>query len=98
MTLHVSPGTARKLLQKHQVSVEEIEQCFSNRTHGFLIDKRSEHQTDPITQWFIAEGHCSRKLKVCFMFFEKQKQITIKTAYEPSATELEIYYKYAPLL
>ena len=90
INLRVSPLILQKLLEKHQVCFEEIEQCFLNREKGFLYDIRLDHKTNPPTQWFIAETDCGRTLKIVFIkLFNGMYEI--KTAYEPNKTEVRIY-------
>lgn len=83
-----------KINQKHQVSYDEIEQCFLNRTKGFLEDTRVERLSIPPTLWFIAETNIGRRLKIVFMVL-KNGYYEIKTAYEPNLNEERIYEKYA---
>jgi uncharacterized DUF497 family protein len=94
--LSISQRVAEKLLEKHGVEPKEVQQCFENRTGGFLEDTREQHQTDPPTQWFIGETNSGRKLKV--VFIQRQTavgpQLDIRTAYEPNAEEIRIYEKF----
>jgi uncharacterized DUF497 family protein len=90
MKLNVSAKVRQKLADKHNVQIEEIIQCFSNRDKGFLKDTRENHQTNPPTLWFIAETDYGRKLKVVFIL-EEDKSITIKTAYTANNMEISIY-------
>lgn len=83
-----------KINQKHQVSYEEIEQCFLNRKYGFLEDTRIEHLSNPLTIWFISETDSGRRLKIVFMIL-KNGYYEIKTAYKPNLNEERIYEKYA---
>lgn len=69
---------------------EEIIQCFANQTHKDLIDTRENNLTNPLTRWFIAETDFGRQLKIAYMPFSYG--IVIKTAYEPSDEELDIFY------
>lgn len=78
-----------KLDEKHQVSLEEIDQCFENKCGFFLVDDREEHQTDPATLWFVAETNKGRLLKVIFVY--KDGKYYLKSAYEPNRKEIEIY-------
>jgi uncharacterized DUF497 family protein len=78
-----------KLRLKHQVSLEEVRQCFLNRDGGLLEDQREDHKTNPLTEWFIAETDHGRKLKVCFV--QVGVVITLKTAYTPNDEEIRIY-------
>lgn len=91
---NVSHTVLRKLLNKHGVKIDEVEQCFANREGGFLEDTREKNRTMPPTLWFIAETDYGRWLKVVFIEFEDNRGIQIKTAYEPNAIEMEIYKKY----
>ena len=90
--MYISPKIQKKLLEKHNVKRHEITECFSNRTGGFLKDKREDHDTNPPTLWFVAETDYGRKLKVVFI---NDDDINIKTAYEANKEEIRIYNKYA---
>ena len=92
MALNISPRVQQKLSEKHNVTRAEIEQCFANRAGKMLEDTREDHLSDPPTQWFIAVTDSGRKLKVVFIM--SNKTITIRTAYEPNITELQIYHKH----
>jgi len=94
MALKVSSRVAAKLVAKHSVSVEEIEQCFATRRKGakFLQDTREEHATDPPTLWFVSDTYHGRKLKVVFM--KDGGDIILKTAYPANDMEIRIYNKY----
>lgn len=92
MGVKISPSIVKKLADKHGVQPEEIDECFSNVTDGgFLIDDRADHQSDPPTHWFIAETNKGRELEVCFMHIDKD--IHIKTAFEPNAAQKRVYIK-----
>lgn len=94
MKVIASLNVQRKLKLKHNVALEEVYECFENRTRGFLEDMRSEHATTPPTMWFVAQTNSERTLKVVFM--EHPNQVyEIKTAYEPNAEEERIYAKYS---
>ena len=94
MSVYLSQRIREKLASKTPpVSENDIDECFTNRTHSFLKDTREDHQTDPVTLWFISENDYGLKLKVCFM--ERNRQIHIKSAYVPNADELRIYATYA---
>lgn len=84
-----------KLRDKHQVSPNEVIQCFCNRDGKFLEDTREEHFNFPPTQWFIANTDEGRRLKVVFVEDEASHIILIKTAYEPNAREERIYAKFS---
>jgi uncharacterized DUF497 family protein len=94
MSLNFSKGIALKLLQKHDVTITEVEECFDNREKGLLEDAREKHQTNPPTQWFIAKTDKGRLLKVVFIALGNGIN-EIKTAYEPNDQEVKIYEKYA---
>jgi len=66
MGIWISPRVRQKLLSKHNVSEDEIVQCFQNMeaTSKFLTDPREEHQSNLTTYWFISETNRRRKLKV----------------------------------
>lgn len=87
--LVVSQRIDDKLGTKHSATVEEIDQCFDNKCGVNLIDDREEHKSDPPSLWFIAETNKGRVLKVVYVY--RDGKYFIKTAYEPNATEVEIY-------
>lgn len=90
MALLIAPDIRLKLARKSPpVTRQEIIQCFANRTGTFLVDTREKNRTDPPTLWFISETDFGRKLKICFI--EDVNDITIKTAYEPSDIEKDLY-------
>lgn len=93
MAIIISRSIREKLESKHQVSCREVEQCFDNRTAGFLEDTREDHKSDPATLWFIAPTNRNRLLKVCFV--PKDGNQFIRTAYPPNEEELDIYIRYA---
>jgi len=93
MAIKISPKIREKLTSKHRVVEDEIVQCFANRAHGFLIDTRADHLTNPMTRWFISETDVGRKLKIAFI--PQQNDIYIRTAYEPNQKEIAIYNKNA---
>jgi hypothetical protein len=97
MRLIASPRVLRKLKNKHQVSLGEIEECFSNQTKSFLEDTRTKNLTLPPTMWFDSQTDRQRVLKV--VFIEQQIGLyELKTAYRPSREEERIYDKYAKTL
>ena len=93
MALLLSSCMREKLSGKHRVDEEEIVQCFANCSGGYLEDQREEHLTDPPTRWFIAETDYGRLLKI--VFIQKDADTLIKTAYEPSPSELGIYRRFS---
>jgi uncharacterized DUF497 family protein len=92
--LRISKRIAEKLLEKHGVTPEEIQECFLNRERGFLEDTRLNHYTNPPTLWFIAETDEERLLKVVFIKLI-DASYEIKTTYEPNTKEVKIYEQYA---
>lgn len=52
--LKISKSIIGKLKSKHNVSVDEVFECFLNRTKGLLEDTRVNHKTNPPTLWFIS--------------------------------------------
>lgn len=89
MTFFITPAVRDKLTNRHQVTEQEIVQCFANREGKFLVDEREEHRTTPPTQWFISETDYGRLLKICFVM--DGGIIEIKTAYTPNAQVVELY-------
>ena len=94
INLNIAASIRHKMAHKiPPVSENDIQECFANRTHSFLLDTREDHKTDPVTQWFISENDYGRRLKVCFM--DERTHITIKSAFVPNADEDRIYAKFA---
>lgn len=92
MALLISPDVRLKLARKSPpVQRSEIIQCFANRQSSFLEDIREDHKTDPPTLWFISETDFGRNLKV--VFIDDGNDITIKTVYDPSQREMQIYQR-----
>jgi uncharacterized DUF497 family protein len=87
--LVIMPSVRRKLTEKHNVTEQEIIQCFSDNDRVLLKDKREDHKTDPPTLWFIGSTDFGRLLKVVFIF--KDGEVIIKSAFPPNATEIRIY-------
>lgn len=94
MRLIASRRVLEKLKTKHNVILDEVNECFMNQDREFLADTRTEHMTIPPTMWFISETDRGRVLKVVFV--EHPGQVyELKTAYGPRAEEERIYDKYA---
>ena len=85
---YFSDDVLEKLEVKHDVTEQEVKQCFNNLSTRTLVENREKHKTSPDTRWFIAETRTGRQLKVCFMLLSRK--IHIKTAYEPNAKERAI--------
>ena len=49
MSLVISPNVQRKLATKHNVTRDEIEQCFMNHHGPYLTDEREKHAADAPT-------------------------------------------------
>jgi hypothetical protein len=95
MNLVISQKVREKLAGKTPpVSEGEIRECFGNVLGKYLKDVRENNRTDPPTLWFIAQTDVGRILKVAFILFTQDKQVVIKTAYEPNDEEKRIYKKY----
>jgi uncharacterized DUF497 family protein len=92
MKIIVSDVVLIKLKHKHQVSVKEVGECFFNRAGGLLLDTREEHQTQPVTLWFVAATNKNRMLKV--IYISDGESIYIKSAYQASPDIIRIYEKY----
>jgi len=94
VNISISPKIREKLLNKHDVDENEVEECFLNMDGGLLADNREEHKTTPPTRWFISETNAGRRLKIVFIE-GILGAYQIKTAYEPNENEEKIYEKYA---
>lgn len=99
--IYISEKVKAKLILEHNVTQEEVDQCFANREGRFLFDRRPEHISDPLTQWFVADTNKLRKLKVCFIARKVADEsgatttrIDIRTAYDANPVELEIYARH----
>ncbi len=92
MSIVISPTICGKLLNKHHVTPEEVEQCFANRNGKYIQDVREQHAASSPTLWFIAETHHGRKLKVVFV--KENGNDYIRTAFPPSDATIENYLKY----
>lgn len=90
--LMISSQVLSKLSTKHQISRDEVEQCFLNREGVSLEDTREGNVTTPPTQWFLARTNKRRLLKVVYV--RSGLLIDLKTCYEPSNEEIRIYTKY----
>jgi hypothetical protein len=97
MAISISPRIREKLAERHGVTEDEIRQCFINLEGEYIRDTREEHDTVPPTYWFISETTTRRKLKILFVARKvdtidgPKTRIDIKTAYEPSQEEIDLY-------
>lgn len=87
--LVISPAIEEKLILKHRISRQDVEQCFINRTRSYLEDNRLYHHTEPPTEWFISENNQGLQIKVVFIF--DSGIIYLKSAFPPNFTEICIY-------
>lgn len=96
MTLNISLKIRAKLAQPdHNVTEEEILQCFANRYRGFCTDIRPEHQAPLPTQWFVAETDYGRSLKIVFLHDVTNARMDIKSAYPATVEVIRIYEKFS---
>ena len=58
-----------------------------------FVDDREKNKTNPPTVWFIGATFEGRLLKVVIIPYPKKGIAILRTAYEPSDLELEIYEK-----
>lgn len=93
MSVVISPRIKAKLSEKHQVSEDEVREAFDNICGNFLIDSREDHQTDPVTLWFVAETRKGRLLKVMFVY--RDGNSVVKSAYDASDVVQGIYDRHA---
>lgn len=96
MAILVSEKVAEKLVEKHNVSRKEVEECFANRCGAELTDDREQHASDPPTRWFIARTNHCRLLKIAYV--PRQGNVHIRTAYDPNETELSIYRRFGGVI
>ena len=92
MAIVISAKIRDKLMAKHNVTPEEVEQCFANRNGKCISDTREEHESEHPTLWFIAETHNGRKLKVVFVL--EHGDTYIRTAFEPSEATIKNYLRF----
>lgn len=55
LKLTISAAVLKKIIEKHDVTTHEVEECFYNRYKGLLEDTREQSKTHPPTMWFVAE-------------------------------------------
>lgn len=85
----VSARIREKILHKHGVTMEEVTECFLNRSPHAFTDDRLDPQTDPPTQWFIAETDKTRKLKI--VYCEYEDFFAIKSAFDATTKWCVVY-------
>jgi uncharacterized DUF497 family protein len=79
MNLFISREVKEKILDKHNVTVEEIHEAFKRRTMKYLREKRAQHHTVPTTLWFISTTKEGRYLKIAFIPYKDKPHL--KTAF-----------------
>jgi hypothetical protein len=87
--LIIAPDIREKLLNKHHVEEGEVHEAFMNRDGPYLLDEDEDHQTDPPSEYFLAETDRGRLLKVVFVF--RDGNIYLKTAFDANAKSVHIY-------
>ncbi len=87
--LVISPKILAKLETRHGVSQREVVQCFYNQLRTTITDTREEHESDPPTEWFIAETDRLRRL--CIVFVNRNGNIYLRTAFDPNADREALY-------
>lgn len=85
----ISKAVREKLLEKHNVTVDEVYECFYNREGPAFTDTRLDPQTDPPTQWFVAETDKLKKLKI--VYCDYGEFFAIKSAFEATNKWQETY-------
>ncbi len=80
-------------LAERNITLDDVIQCFNNRSGKFLIDDREEHKTDPPTLWFISTTDVNRTLKVVFMYFADNQEAHVKSAYDANSKVVALYEK-----
>ena len=89
MSWIISPNVQRKLATKHNVTRDEIEQCFMNHDGPYLTDEREEHATSPPTLWFIGTTDVGRQLKIVFV--PEHGNLYLRTAFTPTRKQASVY-------
>lgn len=87
--LVIAPDIRDKLESKHHVKEGEVHECFFNRDGPYLFEGEEDHQTDPPTEWFLAQTDRGRLLKVIFVF--RDGNIYLKSAFDANAKAQQIY-------
>lgn len=91
MALIVSPKIVRKINDKHNVTKDEVEQCFMNRAGPYLTDEREQHttRTGAPTLWFVGETDTGRPLKIVFVL--EHPNVYLRTAFQPTEKQKQDY-------
>ena len=91
MQLIASEAVKEKIKFIHSVDFIEVEEAFFNFKGPMLIDDRELHISKPNTVWFISETFEGRLLKLVIIPYMEDELAVLRTAYEPSREEKEIY-------
>lgn len=91
MQLIASDIVKEKIKFIHSVDFIEVEEAFFNFKGPMLIDDREIHKSKPNTVWFISETFDGRVLKLVIIPYIEDGLAVLRTAYEPSREEKEIY-------
>ena len=89
LKIRISADVLQKLKEKHNVDEREVTQCFINRDGRLLEERRAEHITSPLTEWFVAETNKRRRLKVVFV--QVGNDIDLKSCYDADEESIAIY-------
>lgn len=92
MALIISRKILRKINIKHNVTREEVEQCFMNQASRYLTDEREQHATGTgaPTLWFIGETDTGRLLKIVFVL--EHGNLYLRTAFQPTTKQEKDYF------
>lgn len=90
LRFHIADSILNKLAEKHNVTRNEVEQCFLNRKLPVLVDDLEDHETDPPSLFFIAYTNAGRRLKV--VYIQKGPKVIIKTCFEPTEAMVRVYH------
>ena len=91
MQLIATESVKEKIKFIHSVDFIEAEEAFFNFKGPMLIDDRAVHKSKPNTVWFISETFEGRLLKLVIIPYLADELAVLRTAYEPSKEEIEIY-------
>lgn len=87
----ITPRTRGKIEEIHEVTETEVEEAFFNHDGPFIEDDRRQNRTKPPTYWFISSTVDGRILKIVVKYDVINRIAWLKSAYEPSDEEIEIY-------
>ncbi|OGQ35556.1 MAG: hypothetical protein A3F16_00075 [Deltaproteobacteria bacterium RIFCSPHIGHO2_12_FULL_43_9] len=91
MWLIATGAVKEKIKFIHSVDFIEAEEAFFNFKGPMLIDDREKHKSKPHTVWFISETFEGRLLKLVIIPYIEEGLAVLRTAYEPSKEEKELY-------